>query len=67
MSNEADQADEIIELSKGIRLGKIARQLQPNDITECTDCLIDIPTDRLEVMPSAKRCLDCEELSEVMV
>ena len=66
MSNEADQADELIELSTSLRLDQNARKLQPNDVTECMDCLADIPPDRLKALPSAKRCLDCEELSEVL-
>ena len=65
MSNEADQADELIETATRIRLANIATGLRDSGITECRDCLIDIPPARRETLPSAVRCLDCQEIKEL--
>ena len=62
MSDMADRADIEIEREKQRELNRIAQSLEECGTIYCVDCGIKIPEARRKVMPSAKRCMDCEDL-----
>jgi len=62
MSDIVDRADIEIEREKQRELNRIAQSLEESGIIDCIDCGDEIPEDRREAMPSAKRCMDCEDL-----
>lgn len=62
MSDIADRADIEIEREKQRELNRIAQSLEESGIIDCIDCGDEIPEARRKVMPSAKRCMDCEDL-----
>ena len=43
------------------------RRLEKNTYGKCADCGCAIPKRRLQFMPSAVRCLGCEESLEILV
>ena len=51
----------------GYRLGRLfaaLERIQVGTYGICTDCGISIPPARLNAYPTAKRCVDCQSLSE---
>lgn len=40
-------------------------QLVVDGVVECIDCGLDIPTDRLQVLPTCVRCIDCQVAHEI--
>jgi len=59
--NGADRADEASNTLKAAEIEAIQKKLAPNPQIECEDCTRDIPADRKAAVPSATRCIDCEE------
>jgi len=64
MSDDADLADEVIEILVDLGVAKILKKLEPSGVTECVDCPDEIPAIRREAVPSATRCVDCQEILE---
>lgn len=62
MSDIADKADIEIERGKDRELSRIKQALEDSGIIDCIDCGDEIPKARKLAVPSAKRCMDCEEL-----
>jgi DnaK suppressor protein len=46
------------------RIGEARRALADGTYGKCLDCGREIPAARLEVMPEAVRCVDCQRLFE---
>lgn len=64
--DDIDQAQEREALYQAQQLAAQARRagLDKAGCKECTDCGITIPAKRRRAMPSATRCVDCQEWSE---
>jgi DnaK suppressor protein len=39
-------------------------RIQAGSYGQCTDCGVNIPTERLNAYPTAKRCIDCQTQKE---
>jgi RNA polymerase-binding transcription factor DksA len=77
-SDIADQAEEecedqeVAETLPSLRaryegIVEALRRLEENSYGKCADCGCVIPKRRLQFMPSAVRCLACEESLEILV
>ncbi len=72
--NEGDRASALEQHALAQDLAKQAEhfnQVETPDTDEagnrvCLDCEIIIPAKRLEVYPQAVRCVDCQEVVEIM-
>lgn len=60
--DEADKADIIINENLSHTIINIANSLKGNNLKYCIDCDEEIGEARKLVMPSAKRCIECESL-----
>jgi phage/conjugal plasmid C-4 type zinc finger TraR family protein len=62
MSDDIDIANIEIERERERALSKNKQLLEENDILNCIECDIKIPEARKKAMPSAVKCIDCQEL-----
>ncbi len=63
MADPADIAGIEIERTLERGLQNQAAKLRDSGITDCVDCGIIIDPRRKEAVPSATRCIDCEEIA----
>jgi len=59
-----DAASERIELQRALSIGGIRRGVSRMGLQLCCDCGIEIPAERLKALPSARRCICCQEEHE---
>lgn len=65
MADEADRANDIYEDHRAVHVRTITRALeQKNTSFECEDCPGEIEPARRAAMPSARRCIQCQEAFE---
>lgn len=70
MADEADRADHIQELQRASALADVLerapeRALMIEGLECCRDCANPIPLARLRALPSAARCMECQEQHEL--
>jgi len=65
MSDFADDAGELTARAEALGILNVRNKLAPSGVTECEDCDNPILAERLEVLPSATRCLPCQELFDM--
>lgn len=58
--DEIDQASEIEQARVAERLSRLAKEMAARGSPECTECGEDIEEERLQAMPSARRCIKCQ-------
>jgi len=62
MADEVDRANDISEDHRTVQIRSIARHLErKNTSIECEDCPGEIEPKRKAAMPSATRCIKCQE------
>lgn len=61
MSDEADQAQRIDERYRAAAIAHVRARTQRDGFDECEDCGELIEPARRKAMPSATRCVDCQE------
>lgn len=62
MADEVDRANDLYEDRRNVEVTAISRILARKNLTgECEDCGEDIEALRLAALPSARRCIKCQE------
>jgi phage/conjugal plasmid C-4 type zinc finger TraR family protein len=61
MSDEADQAQRIDERHRAAAIAFVRAQTQRDGFDECQDCGEVIEPTRRKALPSATRCVGCQE------
>jgi phage/conjugal plasmid C-4 type zinc finger TraR family protein len=65
MADEVDRANDLSEDHRTVNVKNISRMLErKNPSIECEDCEGDIEPKRREALPSARRCISCQESFE---
>lgn len=64
MADFCDRAQEVTEqsLTRAIAAHKMKDQIEHSG--ECVDCGEEIPTQRRQALPYARRCVECQEINE---
>jgi phage/conjugal plasmid C-4 type zinc finger protein, TraR family len=71
MTDPIDRANDTAQFSNDLAIQQhqidtaLPPQLVVEGVVECLDCGIDIPVDRLAVLPNCVRCIDCQTLHEI--
>ena len=65
MADEVDHANKLTDDRNVVEIRTIQRSLQQkNETGLCIDCEEDIESERLAALPSARRCISCQESME---
>jgi phage/conjugal plasmid C-4 type zinc finger TraR family protein len=65
MADEVDLANTLFEDRRAVEIKAISRMLErTNPSVECVDCGEDIDAARRKALPSAVRCMRCQEEAE---
>jgi RNA polymerase-binding transcription factor DksA len=62
--DDIDLASKLIEKTIQKALNDNKKKLEPSSVTCCNDCGIDLGARKL-AMPSAKKCIDCQEIEDI--
>lgn len=66
MADEVDRANDLSEDRRIVEIRAISRSLERKNISgECHDCGEDIEPKRLAALPSALRCISCQDAHEI--
>jgi RNA polymerase-binding transcription factor DksA len=64
LEEEIEQTEEIFIEEGERRIAEARRALADGTYGTCRDCAHEIPAERLEAVPEAVRCVDCQRLFE---
>jgi len=68
MADDVDRANDLTEDTRTVEINTISRILAKTNLSgECVECGEDIEPKRRLAMPSAVRCMVCQEASEMHV
>ena len=59
--DQFERAEQLARIAEKAGIQAVKDKLKPNGIKECIDCGAEIPEARKLAMPSAVRCIICEE------
>ncbi len=66
MADEVDRANDLSEDRRNVQIKTISRALERKSVSvECIDCGEDIEPKRREALPSAVRCISCQDAWEI--
>jgi DnaK suppressor protein len=63
-NSEMDLSEATRDIDEWRDLRRAIGRLEQGSYGVCIDCGIEIPFERLQVQPSALRCIDCQEVAE---